>query len=81
MFPFVAPQAIALKQAKQKSVKAAQRSADTDPPVQTVRRGLLRSVLDAFVEIPPTQGRLGDRSPSAPKSASMGTNEEADRVS
>ena len=49
MFPFVATRAIALKQAKQKSVKVAQRSADADAPVQTVRKGLFRRVLDALV--------------------------------
>jgi hypothetical protein len=50
MFPFVASQAIALAHAKQKSVKAAQRSTDADPPIQTVRRGFFRRFLDILVE-------------------------------
>jgi hypothetical protein len=50
MFPFVASQAITLTQAKQKSVEGGQRSADADAPVQTVKKGRFRRVLDALVE-------------------------------
>jgi hypothetical protein len=50
MFPFPASQAIALKQAMQKSANTAPRGADANPPVQSVRKGLFRRILDAFVE-------------------------------
>lgn len=49
MFPFPASHAIALTQAKQKAAKAARREADAHPPAHSVRKGLLRRVLDTLV--------------------------------
>jgi hypothetical protein len=58
MFPFVASQAIALKQAGQRRVETGTLSADSRPPVQTVRKGLLRQLHDALVE---SRRRKADR--------------------
>jgi hypothetical protein len=48
MFPFVAPQAIALKQAMRKPDR--QRIADPNPPIPAVRKGIFRRFLDVLVE-------------------------------
>jgi hypothetical protein len=50
MFPFVASQAIALKQAKRTPAKAAPGSGDASPRVRTARKGFFRRVLDALVD-------------------------------
>jgi hypothetical protein len=50
MYPFVASQAIARKQAKRMPPKPALRNAVADPLVQTVRTALLWRFLDALVE-------------------------------
>jgi hypothetical protein len=50
MFPFVASQAIALRQATQKPVKAGPRRTGAAPPVRPAKKGRFRRILDALIE-------------------------------
>jgi hypothetical protein len=50
MFPFVASQAIALRQAKQRPAVSRPTGADTNPEPRTARKGVLRRILDGLVE-------------------------------
>ena len=50
MFPFVASQAIALRQVKQKPRKPLARSADTSSERQNSGKGLLSRAFDALVQ-------------------------------
>jgi hypothetical protein len=80
MFPLVASQAIALKQARQKRVETGRYSADSHPPVRTVRKGLLRRLHDALVE---SRRRKADREIEARRRLDGGEGDKSnpDRVS
>ena len=49
MYPFVASQAIALRQAKQRPAESRAAGADTHPQPRTARKGVFRRILDALV--------------------------------
>jgi hypothetical protein len=78
MFPFVAPQAIALKQAIRKPDR--QRIADPNLPVPAVRKGLFRRILDVLAE---SRRRRADLEIQRQQRwiESTGINKEDDRVS
>jgi hypothetical protein len=50
MYPFVASQAIALRQVKQRPVESRPIGADANPQPCTARKGVLRRILDGLVE-------------------------------
>jgi hypothetical protein len=50
MFPFVASQAIALRQVKQRPTESRPTGADTNPQPRSARKGVFRRILDGLVE-------------------------------
>ena len=50
MFPFVASQAIALRQAKQRPAEPRPTGAETDPQPRSAGKGFFRRFLDGLVE-------------------------------
>jgi hypothetical protein len=50
MYPFVASQAIALRQVKQRPVESRPAGAERNPQPRAARKGVFRRILDALIE-------------------------------
>jgi hypothetical protein len=50
MYPFVASQAIALRQVKQRPVESRPIGAERNPQPRAARKGVFRRILDALIE-------------------------------